>query len=160
MAQVSIGHIEAAIQKVDSLDDNALDRLSETQTTAQPVLLGYIMSAAQEYQNEGLESLLIYYFTVVLEAYSLAGLHPKSVTDELIDSFEEPYFQLLDEYFENEDESILEEFSDQPDLVKFMAMEIGMEDAEGVTLDDFSYDLITFKIFGLIENERTSGYCQ
>ena len=56
MAQVSIGHIEAAIQKVDSLDDNALDRLSETQTTAQPVLLGYIMSAAQEYQNEGLES--------------------------------------------------------------------------------------------------------
>lgn len=136
MSQVTIGHIEAAIQKVDGMDDNALDRLSEAQATAQPILLGYIMSAAQEYQNEGLESLLVYYFTVVLEAFSMAGVHPKTVTDELIDSFEEPYFQLLDEYFEKEDESILEDFSDQPDLVKFMAMEIGMEDADGVTLDD------------------------
>lgn len=136
MSQVTIGHIEAAIQKVDGMDDNALDRLSEAQATAQPILLGYIMSAAQEYQNEGLESLLVYYFTVVLEAFSLAGVHPKTVTDELIDSFEEPYFQLLDEYFEKEDESILEDFSDQPDLVKFMAMEIGMEDADGATLDD------------------------
>lgn len=62
MSHVSIGHIEAAIQKVDTLDENALDRLSETQTTAQPTLLGYVMSAAQEYQNEELESLLIYYF--------------------------------------------------------------------------------------------------
>ena len=150
MAQVSIGHIEAAIEKVDSLDDNALDRLSEAQTTAQPVLLGYIMSAAQEYQNEGLESLLIYYFTVVLEAYSLAGLHPKSVTDEQIDEFEEPYFQLLDEYFENEDEAILEEFSDQPDLVKFMAMEIGMEDAEGVTLDDETATQLFIVILAMI----------
>ncbi len=136
MSQVTIGHIEAAIQKVDGMDDNALDRLSEAQATAQPILLGYIMSAAQEYQNEGLESLLVYYFTVVLEAFAMAGVHPKTVTDELIDSFEEPYFQLLDEYFEKEDESILEDFSDQPDLVKFMAMEIGMEDADGVTLDD------------------------
>lgn len=150
MAQVSIGHIEAAIKKVDSLDDNALDRLSETQTTAQPVLLGYIMSAAQEYQNEDLESLLIYYFTVVLEAYAQAGLHPKGVTDELIDSFEEPYFQLLDEYFENEDESILEEFSDQPDLVKFMAMEIGMEDADGTTLNDETATQLFIVILAMI----------
>ena len=150
MAQVSIGHIEAAIEKVDSLDDNALDRLSEAQTTTQPVLLGYIMSAAQEYQNEGLESLLIYYFTVVLEAYSQAGLHPKTITDDLIDDFEEPYFPLLDEYFENEDESILEEFSDQPDLVKFMAMEIGMEDAEGVTLDDETATQLFIVILAMI----------
>lgn len=136
MSQVTIGHIEEAIKKVDGMDDAALDRLSEAQATAQPILLGYIMSAAQEYQNEGLESLLVYYFTVVLEAFSQAGIHPKTVTDDLIDTFEEPYFQLLDEYFETEDEGMLEDFSDQPDLVKFMAMEIGMEDADGVTLDD------------------------
>lgn len=150
MSQVTIGHIEAAIQKVDSMDDNALDRLSETQATAQPVLLGYIMSAAQEYKNEGLESLLIYYFTVVIESFTQAGLHPKTVTDELIDTFEEPYFQLLDEYFEKEDENLLEEFSDQPDLVKFMAMEIGMEDADGVTLDDETATQLFIVILAMI----------
>jgi hypothetical protein len=30
----------------------------------------------------------------------------------------------------------LEEFSGQSDLVKFMSSEIGMEDADGFTLDD------------------------
>jgi hypothetical protein len=150
MSHVSIGHIEAAIQKVDTLDENALDRLSETQTTAQPTLLGYVMSAAQEYQNEDLESLLIYYFTVILESYQLAGLYPKEVTDEHIDAFEEPYFELLDAYFESEDESLLEDFSDQPDLVKFMAMEISMEDADGVTLSDETATQLFIVILAMI----------
>lgn len=136
MSQVSIGHIEAAIKKVDTLDDAAIDQLSEAQTAAQPVLLGYVMSAAQEYQNEDLESLLVYYFTVILEAFEIAELKPKTVSEEQIDAFEEPYFQLLDEYFEKEDDNMLEEFSDQPDLVKFLAIEIGMEDEDGSSLDD------------------------
>lgn len=136
MSQVTIGHIEAAITKVDGMDENAIERLSDTQTAAQPTLLGYIMSSVEEYNNEELASLLIYYFTVVLESFSQAGLHPGTISDEMIDDFEEPYFQVLDEYFENEDESLLEDFSDQPDLVRFLAMEIGMEDADGTSLDD------------------------
>lgn len=150
MSHVSIGHIEAAIKKVDTLDESALDRLSEAQTTAQPTLLGYVMSAAQEYNNPELESLLIYYFTVVLESYAQAGLHPKTVTDEQIDDFEEPYFQLLDEYFEKEDDQVLEDFADQPDLVKFMAMEIGMEDADGVSLDDETATQLFIVILAMI----------
>lgn len=136
MAQVSIGHVEDAIKKVDGLDEKALEKLSDSQTVAQPVLLGYIMSAAEEYKNDELESLLVYYFTVVLEAFALAGLHPKTVTEEQIDEFEEPYFALLDAYFENEDDDSLEEFTDQPDLVRFMAMEIGIEDEDGTSLED------------------------
>lgn len=136
MAHVSIGHIEAAIKKVDTLDENAIDHLTETQTTAQPVLLGYIMSSVEEYQNEELANLLIYYFTVVLESFHQAGLFPETVTDELIDDFEEDYFALLDEYFQNEDEGVLEDFADQPDLVRFMAMEVGSEDDEGTSLSD------------------------
>ena len=136
MSHVSVGHIEAAIQKVDTLDEQAIDQLSAAQEVSQPVLLGYVMSAADEYKNEDLESLLVYYFTVVLEAFEIAGLKPNVVTEEQIDAFEDPYFQLLDQYFENEDDELLEDFSDQPDLVKFMAMEIGMEDEAGIALDD------------------------
>ncbi|MCC6702220.1 MAG: hypothetical protein IT221_11900 [Fluviicola sp.] len=150
MSHVSIGHIEAAIKKVDTLDESALDRLSEAQTTAQPILLGYVMSAAQEYNNPELESLLIYYFTIVLESFAQAGLHPKTVTDEQIDDFEEPYFQLLDEYFEKEEDQVLEDFADQPDLVKFMAMEIGMEDADGVSLDDETATQLFIVILAMI----------
>lgn len=136
MSQVTLGHIEEAIKKVDNLDENALDRLSEAQSTAQPVLLGYVMSASEEYQNEELESLLVYYYTIILEAFNQAGLHPKTVTEEQIDAFEESYFAVLDNYFETEDEELLEDFSDQPDLVRFMALEISIEDEDGTTLDD------------------------
>lgn len=136
MSQVTLGHIEAAIKKVDTMEESAIDQLSETHTTAQPVLLGYVMSAAEEYKNEDLESLLVYYFTLVMEAFTQAKLHPSTVTDEEIDEFEEPFFALLDQYFETEDDSLLEDFSDQPDLVRFMALEISMEDEDGTTLDD------------------------
>ena len=136
MSQVTLGHIEAAIKKVDTLDDSAIDQLSETHTSAQPVLLGYVMSASEEYKNEDLESLLVYYFTVILEAFSQAGLTPSAVTESQIDDFEEPYFAVLDTYFENEDDELLEDFSDQPDLVRFMALEVSMENEDGSTLDD------------------------
>jgi len=136
MSQVTLGHIEEAIKKVDTLDESALDTLSETQSTAQPVLLGYVMSASEEYQNEELESLLVYYYTVILEAFNQAGLTPKTVTEEQIDGFEEAYFAVLDQYFETEDEELLEDFSDQADLVRFMALEISIEDEDGATLDD------------------------
>jgi hypothetical protein len=136
MSQVTLGHIETAIKKVDAMDDNAIDKLSDAHTSAQPVLLGYVMSAAEEYKNEDLESLLVFYFTIIMEAFSQAGLNPATVTEEQIDDFEEPFFALLDNYFETEDEELLEDFSDQPDLVRFMALEISMEDEDGTTLDD------------------------
>ncbi len=136
MSQVTLGHIEAAIKKVDTLDDSAIDQLSETHTSAQPVLLGYVMSASEEYKNEDLESLLVYYFTVILEAFTQAGLTPAAVTESQIDDFEEPYFAVLDTYFENEDDELLEDFSDQADLVRFMALEVSMENEDGSTLDD------------------------
>lgn len=136
MSQVTLGHIEAAIKKVDTMDDSAIDQISDTHTAAQPVLLGYVMSASEEYKNEDLESLLVYYFTVILEAFAQAGLNPSEVTEAQIDEFEEPFFALLDNYFETEDEELLEDFSDQPDLVRFMALEISMEDDDGTTLDD------------------------
>jgi hypothetical protein len=136
MAHVTLGHIEDAIKKIDTLDEAALDRLTDTQSLAQPVLAGYVMSAAEEYQNEELESLLVYYFTVILESFHQAGLNPSTVTEEQIDEFEEPYFAVLDQYFDTEDDELLEDFSDQADLVRFMALEISMEDEDGTTLDD------------------------
>ena len=53
-----------------------------------------------------------------------------------IDEFEEPYFDMLDAYFENDDEDLLDEFCDQPELTRFMAMEISTEDTDGSSLDD------------------------
>ena len=58
------------------------------------------------------------------------------MTEDDIDQFEEPYFDMLDAYFENENDDVLEEFCDQPHLTQFMAMEISTEDDDGTTLDD------------------------
>lgn len=136
MKHVSFASIEAAIKKVDNLDDDGLEKLSEKYALAQDTLLSYVMSAAIEYQNEKLEGLLIYYYCLISECYAQEGLTLKQITEDDIDAFEEPYFDMLDAYFENDDEEVLEDFCDQPELSQFMAMEISTEDEDGSSLDD------------------------
>ncbi len=136
MKHISLASIEKAIKKVDNLDDDALESLSEIYATAQPTLLGYVMSAAIEYQNDKLEGLLIYYYCLIGECFGQEGVTLKNISEDDIDAFEEPYFDMLDAYFENDDDEILETFCDQPELAQFMAMEISTEDEDGTSLDD------------------------
>lgn len=136
MKHVSFASIENAIKKVDNLDDDGLEQLSETYALAQQTLLSYVMSAAVEYQNDKLEGLLIYYYCLISECFSQQGLKLKNISEDDIDAFEEPYFDMLDAYFENDDDEVLEDFCDQPELTQFMAMEISTEDEDGTSLDD------------------------
>jgi hypothetical protein len=136
MKQVSYKSIEKAIEKIDNLDDDGLEKVAETFSLAQPTLLGYIMSAALEYKNEQLEGLLIYYFCLISEAFVQEGITLNTISDDDIDSFEEPYFDMLDAYFDTNDEDVLDDFCDQPELAKFMAVEISTEDEDGTSLDD------------------------
>jgi hypothetical protein len=94
------------------------------------------MSAAIEYQNDKLEGLLIYYYCLIGECFAQEGVTLKNISEDDIDAFEEPYFDMLDAYFENDDDEILETFCDQPELAQFMAMEISTEDEDGTSLDD------------------------
>lgn len=136
MKHVTVKSIEKAIDKVDNLDEDGLEKLAETYALAQQTLLGYIMSAAEEYENEQLEGLLIYYYCLISEAFAQQGILHEQITEEMIDQFEEPYFEMLDEYFDKEDEDIINDFTDQPDLIQFMMMEISTADEDGTTLDD------------------------
>jgi hypothetical protein len=136
MKHVSFAAIEKAISIVDNLDDDGLEKLSEKYALAQPTLLGYVMSAPAEYNNEPLEGLLIYYFCLLSACFEEQGLQAAQVSENDIDEFEEPYFDMLDAYFENDDEDLLDEFCDQPELTRCMAMEISTEDTDGSSLDD------------------------
>ncbi len=136
MKHVSLASIEKAIQKVDNIDDDGLEKISETFALAQETLLGYLMSAAIEYKNEQLEGLIIYYFCVISEAFVQEQINTVAVTEEDIGNFEQPYFEMLDEYFDKEDGDLLEDFCDQPSLVQFMSLEISTEDEDGTSLDD------------------------
>lgn len=133
---VSLNAIERAIDKVDNLDDQSLEKLAETYALAQQTLLGYIMSAADEYQNEQLEGLLIYYYCLICEAFSQEKLMLNQITENEIEAFEEPFFQMLDAYFDKDDDDILHDFCDQPELIKFMMLEITTKDDDGSSLDD------------------------
>lgn len=136
MKHVSVASIEAAIKKVDNLDDDGLEKLAETYALAQQTLLGYIMSAPIEYENEQLEGLLIYYYCLISEAFTQEKVMLNQITEDEIDAFEESFFEMLDEYFEHDDEEIINDFSDQPDLIRFMMIEISTEDDDGTSLDD------------------------
>jgi hypothetical protein len=136
MRQVTFQSIEKAIQKVDNLDDDSLEKLSEHYALAQPTLLGYIMSAALEYENERLEGLLLYYYCLISESFAQQQLVTTEVTEADIDTFEEPYFEMLDAYFDQNDDEVLEDFCDQPELARFISIELSEEDEDGTALDD------------------------
>lgn len=136
MKSVSVKSIENAIAKVDNLDDEGLEKIATYYSTAQPILLGYAGQAATEYDNKELEGLLIYYFCLIAEAFSQEGLTPKEVTEDMIDEFEEPFFSVLDDFFNTDNPDGLEEFSDQSELIRFMLMEISEPDTDGTELSD------------------------
>lgn len=136
MKHISVSSIEAAIKKVDNLDDDGLEKLAETYALAQQTLLSYIMSAPAEYENEQLEGLLIYYYCLISEAFTQEKVLLNQITEDEIDAFEEPFFEMLDEYFDKDDEEVINDFTDQPDLIRFMMIEISTEDDDGTSLDD------------------------
>lgn len=70
MKHITVSSIENAIAKVDNLNEDGLEKLAETYALAQQTLLGYVMSAAVEYENERLEGLLIYYYCLISEAFA------------------------------------------------------------------------------------------
>ena len=136
MKHISIERIEKAIDKVDNLNDDGLEKLAETYALAQQTLLGYVMSAAIEYENDQLEGLLIYYYCLISEAFAQGQAALSQITEEDIEAFEEPFFEMLDAYFENDQEDIIFDFTDQPELIRFMMIEITTKDNDGTTLDD------------------------
>ena len=134
--QVSLASIEKAIDIIDNLDDDQLESVSEKYALAQQILLDYVASAATEYENEELEGLIIYYFCLINECFTQEGITFRKVTEADIDELEEPYFDMLDQYFEDENEEILESFCDQPELAQFMAMEVSTEDEDGTDMTE------------------------
>lgn len=153
MRQVSVASIEKAIEKVDNLNDDGLEKISETYALAQSVLLGYALSAAEEYQNEDLEGLLIYYFCLISESFAQEQILTRAVTEDDIDAFEEPFFEMLDVYFQSDSEDSLDEFCDQPHLTQFMAMEVSTPDEDGTKLEEETATqlfIVTTAVIGLL----------
>ena len=56
-----------------------------------------------------------------------------TITSKDIDAFEEGYFAMLDEYFKSEDEEVINNFCDQPDLTRFMMIEVSTDDEDGTS---------------------------
>ena len=135
MSLIKIEDIENALDKFDSLDDAGLERLSETYTLAQTELLGYLMQAVHEYENEELSSYIMYYFCIIMESVSQSGIKLERVTDEMIDAFHEEFMDVLEEYAGEEDPAILDTYINQPNLIGFIAEELDGEDEDGNVLD-------------------------
>ena len=136
MKHIQVSSIEKAIDKIDNLADDGLEKVAETFALAQPTLLGYIMSASKEYENEQLEGLLIYYFCLISEAFVQEQVLMNVISEDNIESFEEPFFEMLDHYFDTDNEEVLNDFIDQPEITRFMMIEISTKDDDGSSLDD------------------------
>lgn len=135
MSLVKFENIEKALDKVDSLDDASVEKLSETYTLAQTELVNYIMQATLEYENEDLGPYIIYYFCIAMESFQQAGIELDRITDDIIDGFHDEFMDVLEEYTREEDPQILDTYINQPNLLAFLAEELDGEDEDGEELD-------------------------
>ncbi len=136
MKHVSTQSINKAISVIDNLDDQQLEEVFEKYALEQEVLLAYLMTAPVEYENEKLEGLLVYYFCLVSECYRQEGHKLNVIGEEDIEAHLDPFFAMLDAYFDNENEETIDSFVDQPNLTKFLAIEVSTEDEDGTDMDE------------------------
>jgi len=153
MSIITIEYIEKALNKVDGLSEDALDKLIEMYALKQEALLNYVMLAGIEYENEDLNVFSIYYFAVVLEAFQQQGIDLKEITEEDIDAFQDPFLLTLDAINKEEDYTPLHELVNQPSLLQFMVNEIDSEDEDGEVLDEETKTqlfIVTSSMIGLM----------
>jgi hypothetical protein len=136
MKHVTHDSILKAINIIDKLDENQFETLLSNYEEKYTELLGFLLSASEEYDNEQLEGLILYYFCLILEAYKIEGVELGEISEEQIDAFQEPFNEMLDEYFETDNEEILDNFCDQPNFTRFMMIEVTEPDEDGTELDD------------------------
>ncbi|WP_066758447.1 hypothetical protein [Crocinitomix algicola] len=136
MTQISFENIEKAIQKIDGLNEEALDRKIETFTLKQQALVNYILQAGLEYENEELNMYSIYYFAIIHEAFDIQGITLNEVTEDAIEAFQEPFLLALDAIYKDEDYSPMQDLVQQHHLNQFMMNEIDAVDEDGDSLTD------------------------
>jgi hypothetical protein len=134
--QLTVKSIEKAVLKLDGLDEESLEKLSEAHVLSQEIFVGYILSSAIEYKNDELLELLIYYFNIFAEAFVIQNVQLEKITDDHIEEFQEEYVQTLDEYMETEDNDLISSLCNQPNMVSFLLSEIDMEDENGQQLEE------------------------
>lgn len=134
--QITVESIEKAVKKIDTLDEDGLEKISEENVLQQTQLVGYIMSSSIEFDNEQLMELLIYYFNIFIEAIKNDGGQLNTLSEEEIDEFHEEYTGVLDSFSDKEDLEVVVDFCNQPILFSFLMNEINLEDETGQKLDD------------------------
>jgi len=136
MTIVSQDSIKKAVEKIDALSEDALEKLIETFAIQQEELLGHVMHAGVEYENDDLNTFSIYYFAIILESFNQQNVKINTITESDIDDMQEPFVHALDDINKNEDYTALHELVNQPHLMQFMSYEIESEDEDGETLGE------------------------
>jgi len=136
MKQIGQSEIEKACEIIDALDDDGIEKICEKHVSKQPYLFDYILSASVEYNNPELEGIIIYYFCLFMEICLSSNEQSKIIKEQEIIDFEEDFLTIIKEYFNSENIELLEEYTDQPELIQFMIIEISTPDDDGTQLDD------------------------
>ena len=153
MSIVTNQSISQAIDKIDGMSEDALDKLIETFALQQETLLNYVMQAGVEYENEELNSFSIYYFAIIMESFLQEKITIGEVNDKTIENFQDPFVYALGDINKEEDYTALHELVGQNNLIQFMVNEIEAVDEDGESLDDETKTqlfIVTAGIIGLL----------
>ena len=150
MKQVTPESLVKATNYIHDLDEAGLDTFIENYAVNQPNLIGYLLQAGEEFENETLANYSLYYFAIIMRSIEEEGIILDEISAEQIDAFQEPFLIALDEAFKKESEEALFELVNQPVIQQFLAEDLTHEDEKGESLDDVTVNQLFIVLHGTV----------
>jgi len=135
MQQITIESIEQAIKIVDDFSDEEYLSTLQLLSDAQPNLTDFVSDSPNYYNNDDLDSYILYYILVIYKSFQIQNISCDIVTEERIVEQSENINKLLDSFFSTENIEILEEYIGQSNLIHFMLSELSTPDDDGTEID-------------------------
>lgn len=127
MIVVSENSIEKAIDKIESIPEEAIQGYIDNVAKLQPAILAYAMVTGEEIKQELAEDLL-YYALIVFEAFSEESGFVPEVSENIITACETAYIEKLEqlEQADDSDAGMLDIFNStaQPALLHFLVNDL------------------------------------
>jgi len=140
MQQLSIESIERALDRVSNFTPEefleSLQQLDCEQETLNSLITVDYDRYAQKYAEEDCCDYLLFYLIVIYLAFGEQNISLRTINKEEILQDQESFWEMMDAFLETENIELVDEYTGQPNLIRFLLDELSAPDEHGVEIDD------------------------
>lgn len=151
---VSKENIIEAAEKINAMEEGALEKHIEGVTLRQEQLTAFNISTALEFQNDAVAQYSMYYFAVLFEAFEKEYNTLKVFGEDEINSYlEGQFYPALDQLFKEQNETAFRTTVQEDTVLDFLTYDLGELKKSDDKFDDQAFSqlfILTSALTGLM----------